>query len=128
MGSPVYEVLISAMAPLGYRKQTGLSLIRAAVVTIRESSISSEGAITIMFGKHDIKVMSNDPECAAPSGPTNPALGITNLTGIFCRSTSLTTYQKKENASGNSFLENVLTYADHSYLWIFNRHAKGKVP
>ncbi|KAJ0899722.1 hypothetical protein HanRHA438_Chr08g0371871 [Helianthus annuus] len=59
-----------------------------AVATMLASSTSSEGAITIMLGKHDIKVISKAPAFVGPSDPTKPALGITNRTGIFCLSTS----------------------------------------
>ena len=89
MGTPWHKELFDfTMAPLGYRKQIGLSSMQEAVATMFASSTSSEGAITIMFGKHDIKVISKTPHFVGPSDPTKPALGITKRTGIFCRSTS----------------------------------------
>lgn len=89
MGTPwPIELFDLTIAPLGYRKQTGLSSIQDAVATMLASSTSSEGAITIMFGKHDIKVISKAPQFVGPSEPTKPALEITNRTGIFCLSTS----------------------------------------
>lgn len=89
MGTPLEAVLFTpTIAPLGYRKQTGLSLTCDAVATMWTSSSSSDGAITIMFGKHDMYVMSNAPHCVGPSEPTNPALVMTKRTGILCLSTS----------------------------------------
>lgn len=89
MGTPWHKELFDfTIAPLGYRKQTGLSSMQDAVATMLASSTSSEGAMTIIFGKHDMNVMSKAPQFVGPSDPTKPALGITNLTGIFCRSTS----------------------------------------
>lgn len=82
IGIPLYTgKSVLTIAPLGYRKQTGLSLMLATVATMSTSSSSSEGAMTIMFGKHDIKVISNAPHCVGPSDPTKPALVITKRTG-----------------------------------------------
>lgn len=48
--------------PLGYLKQLGLSSMAAAVATMFISSASFEGAITTIFGKHAMKVVSNAPQ------------------------------------------------------------------
>ncbi|KAK6923262.1 Pentatricopeptide repeat [Dillenia turbinata] len=48
--------------PLGNLKQLGLSSIAAAVATMCISSASSDGAITIMLGKHAMYVISNAPQ------------------------------------------------------------------
>ncbi|CAN1811421.1 hypothetical protein LINPERHAP1_LOCUS26214 [Linum perenne] len=69
--------------PLGYLKQLGRSSMDAAVATMCMSSVSSEGAMTTMFGKHAMKVVSKAPQCVGPSAPTRPALSIANLTGSF---------------------------------------------
>uniref|UniRef100_A0A9I9EDM1 Uncharacterized protein n=1 Tax=Cucumis melo TaxID=3656 RepID=A0A9I9EDM1_CUCME len=67
--------------PLGNRKQLGLSSIAAAVATMCISSASSAGAMTIMFGKQAMYVISNAPQCVGPSAPTKPALSIAKRTG-----------------------------------------------
>ena len=92
MGIPFHiELLIPAVAPLGYRKQIGLSSTWAAVATMCMSSFSSDGAMTIMLGKQDMNVMSKAPQRVGPSDPTSPALVMAKRTGILCRSTSWTT-------------------------------------
>jgi len=82
--------LVPTTAPLGYRKQIGLSSTIAAVATMSISSSSLDGDMTIMFGKQDMNVISNGPELVGPSDPTRPAFVIANRTGIFCMSTSST--------------------------------------
>lgn len=69
--------------PLGYLKQLGRSSMAAAVATMCISSVSFDGAMTTMFGKQAIKVVSKAPQWVGPSAPTRPALSMANLTGSF---------------------------------------------